>query len=132
MRNISRSKKRPGCCKITLVLLNPDYPFLKTVDPDQLASDEANSVFFFILTKSNVYFATKRDHLPFNLYGHALFGIFTRYTCTKPYHAGTGWSCLTETLSCGYSLDLSHRDKSNEYPQDRLWCKQMHFYPHCH
>ena len=28
--------------KLTLVLLNPDIPWLYSVDPDQLASEEAN------------------------------------------------------------------------------------------
>ena len=28
--------------RLTLVLLNPDIPFVNSVDPDQLASEEAN------------------------------------------------------------------------------------------
>ena len=30
---------------------------------------------------------------------------------------------LHQNISCGYSLELSHWDNSNEYPQDIFWCK---------
>ena len=48
----------PWCVTLTLVLLNPDIPaFVNSIDPDQLASEEANwsGSALFVIQYVNLY-----------------------------------------------------------------------------